>query len=332
MADLVAVLNTIRANSSPTYQDRVPLATRDNITAVGNPLLTYSASMNEFLTNLINRIALTICRSKELKNPLAVLKQGIVEFGADIQETFTEAATATDYNGESTDLLAQSKPSVKVAYHRLNRQSRYCVTLNEAQLRQAFVSYKDFQNLINTIVATLYNGNYADEFLLAKNIFGSSIANDKMKKIEIPLETASTFEYDFVKIARTLYTNFNFNKTGYNSAGVLTRCEPEDIRFIIRSDIEARLDVDVMAKAFHLDRTQLLGQMLIVDDFGVGGENCTGIIMDKSFTQIYDNFTKLTSFENGSNLTWNYYFHKWQTYSVSPFANAVALVTPVVTP
>ena len=63
---MVNVLNTIRANASPSYQERVPQATQDNITAVGNPLLEYNATMNEFLTSLVNRIGLVIVRNKEL--------------------------------------------------------------------------------------------------------------------------------------------------------------------------------------------------------------------------------------------------------------------------
>lgn len=37
--DTVMLLNTIRAEGTPTYQERIPEATRDNITAVGDAII-----------------------------------------------------------------------------------------------------------------------------------------------------------------------------------------------------------------------------------------------------------------------------------------------------
>lgn len=110
---MINVLNTIRANASPTYQERVPQATQDNITAVGNPLLEYNATMNEFLTSLVNRIGLVIVRNKELNNPLAILKQGEMPLGKDIEEIWTNPAKAETFNPQSTDLLKRKLPDTK---------------------------------------------------------------------------------------------------------------------------------------------------------------------------------------------------------------------------
>jgi flagellar motor switch protein FliM len=76
MADNIQILNTIWTNASTNYQDRVPQATRDNITAVGNAILNYQAAKNEFLDALVNKIALQLVSSKMAKNKLAKFKQG----------------------------------------------------------------------------------------------------------------------------------------------------------------------------------------------------------------------------------------------------------------
>ena len=86
MPDIINIMNTIRANATPSYQERIPEATRDNIAAVANPLFTYSVTMNEFLHALVNRIGLTVVRNRDLRNPLAVLKQGDMPLGKDIEE------------------------------------------------------------------------------------------------------------------------------------------------------------------------------------------------------------------------------------------------------
>ena len=106
---------------------------------------------------------------------------------------------------------------------------------------------------------------------------------------------------------------------------VVTWTDEERIVILIKASVLAEIDVEVLAKAFHLDYAKLLGQILVVDNFG-SAENCMAVMMDKSYTQIYDNLFETAEFPNGSNLSWNYYLHVWQTYSVSPFANAVAIL------
>ena len=40
------------------------------------------------------------------------------------------------------------------------------------------------------------------------------------------------------------------------------------------------------------------------------------------FWQVWDNFEKMTENYNGRGLYWNYNYHVWKTFSVSPFAQA----------
>ena len=45
--NMIDVLNGILASSSADYQIYVPVATRDNLSLVANPILTYSIVKNE---------------------------------------------------------------------------------------------------------------------------------------------------------------------------------------------------------------------------------------------------------------------------------------------
>lgn len=332
---LVNALNAIRAAATPTYQDRVPVATQDNLKNVGNPIVAYQDTMNEFLNALVNRIGLVLVHNKEMKNPLAVLKQGgEYPLGVDVEEIFTNPAVAETYNRKSTDLLSQTEPDVKAAYHRLNRQDRYTVSIAKSTISQAFTDFEKLDKLISSIVNSLYSGNYLDEFLLCKQTFASAIANNKIITQTVGAVTDETSAKNFITTARTIFNNFAFPSSSFNSYSksggtgnpVITWTPPEDVRFIIRSDIEAIVDVNVLANAFNMEKAEFLGQTLRVDNFDTA-DNCIAIMCDKAFPQIYDNMTDMTEFFNASNLVWNYYYHVWQTYSVSPFANAVAFIT-----
>lgn len=328
---LVNAMNAIRSISTPTYQERIPQATKENISNIANPLLQYTPVMNEFLHNLMNKIGLTLIRNRTYNNPLSVLKQGSIPLGQDIEEIFTNPANAETYNPRSTDLLKQTPPDSKVIYHRMNRQDKYTVSISKPRLTQAFMSWDNLDNFINSITQSLYSGNYIDEFNLCKHILADSVHQNKCKKVNVSLIDSANNAMKFITQARKTFTDFGFPSNDNNQYSVMnpndkiiTWTPPEDIRFVLRNDIEAFVDVNVLANAFNMNKAQFLGQTLIVNDFE--DTNCIAMMFDKSYTQIYDNHTELTEFFNADTLTWNYYYHIWQTYSLSTFCNCVAFM------
>jgi uncharacterized protein YjdB len=114
----------------------------------------------------------------------------------------------------------------------------------------------------------------------------------------------------------------------YNSLAVRTRTDMTDMHLIIDADLEAEVDVDVLAKAFNMDRTSFLGNVTVIDGFASTG--LEAVLVDKDFFMVYDNLQKLETIRNPRGLYWNYYYHVWQTLSASRFANAVAFVSGTV--
>jgi hypothetical protein len=342
MADMITLVNTILQNASTEYQSRVPEATRDNITAVAAPILTYQSTQNEFLSSLVNRIGLVIVRNKIIQNPLKVLKQGEMPLGKDIQEIFTNPAKADKFNGTGTDaagktLLSQVKPDTYTLYHRRNREDQYTVTISQPQLASAFTSWEKLEELLNSVVNSLYSGDNYDEFILSKNLLAEAVSEGKVVTVEV--DDIATSPKGFVKAlknASNLFTfpSSNFNKfKALNAAlipavqvnDIITWTPLEDQILILRSDIATEIDVEVLAVSFNLSKADFLARTLLVDSFG-SATTCYGILADKSWTQVYDNLTQMTEFYNGKAMAWNYYWNHWQTYSISHFANAVAFV------
>ena len=329
----VNMLNAIRNIASDNYKNLVPLATTANLQDVGNPILSYSAVMNEFIQLLVNKVGLTIVRAREAKNPLAMLKKGSMPLGQDVEEIAVNPATATAYNAQSTDLLAQTDPDVKAAYHRLNRKDRYAVTIQFVTLRQAFTSWEKFDVLIDEIVNSLYSGNYIDEFALTKKLLGSGVTGGKIQTQQIAKPVDAATGRAFTTALRAAYMNFGFPSSNYNSWALnqgtgdpfITWSDPSRINLILRSDIAALIDVEVLAAAFNMSKADFLGRVIYVDNFDTAS-NCFAIICDEAFTQIYDVANEFREFNNGSNLTINYWYHVWQIYSLSPLANALAFI------
>ena len=273
---------------------------------------------------------MTIVRNRTLKNPLSVLKKGGIPLGKDIQEIITNLTSAEKFDAEGTELLKRNKADVKAIYHRMNRQDQYTVTITRQQLQTAFISYSALQNLLDSIVNTLYSSDNYDEFILMKNLFASAINENKI--LNLGVDDILTNPKDFVKNVRTCSSNMVFPSISFNSYNkvnssnekkLITWTPKENQILILRSDVETEIDIEVLAVAFNMSKTDLLTRTLVVDSFGSASDTY-GILCDSSFIQVYDNLQELTNFYNPKGLYYNYYWNHWQTYSMSLFANAVA--------
>lgn len=341
--NVIQILNTIRQNNSALYQERIPEATVQNLEAVGNAIQAYESSTNEFLSALVNRIAFSIVSNKRYKNPLSILKKGGKPFGTDIEEIFTNPVSSVTFDGSNTsDMLNVTKPDVKTIFHRMNRQDKYPVSISAIQLQKAFTSAGEMENFINSIISAMYSGDEMDEYLLMRNLVAEGITDGKVKSIELTSEYTGdeTTSKGLIKLLKTLSANFGFMSKDYNgynvlnatgiAGGTITPCTtwtPKEAQvLLIRSDVDANTDVEVLAKAFNMDKTDFLQRKIVVDTFGDDDTLC--FLCDESAFRVYDDLYTVRSFDNGSNLTTNYWLHHWQTMSLSLFANGVAIKNP----
>lgn len=334
--NVISIMKTIRDNASAEYQARIPIATQSTLTSVGNIINTYTPTRNEFLGALVNRIAMVVIETKSFKNPLSVLKKGGVPLGQDIEHLYTNPVTSETYTYDSSSLLSLKKSDTKATFYRMNRQDKYPVTITQQMLALAFTSETEMSKLIDMIINSLYSGDSIDEFILMKKLIKNAYDNSHLLTVEIYDENATTIDDEItskelikqVKRFSNLMTfpSSNYNKyTVLNSADthpVVTWTELKDQILIIDSVVASNVDVEVLAYAFNLEKSQIQTQSLNIDNFG--GAPILAILCDKSFFQVYDNHKEMTSFYNPDNLSIKYMLHHWQTYGYSLFANAVA--------
>lgn len=332
------VFNVIRENMNEVYMNTLPSATENNIASISDILFNdaYQPMLNEFVTNLINRIALTIVRNKTYNNPLSLLRKGSVPLGTDIQDIYTNPAEAEQYelsNTEMAKLLTITDPDTKVAYYRRNRKDLYTKTISRENLQGAFVSWEKFENYISSITTSLYSGNYIDEFKLTKALVDGAYDNNKVivETVDAVVDEASAKK--FIKKARALYNKMKFPSTEYNAYSkfrptdtpITTWTDDDRVIMIVTSDLMAEVDVDVLARAFNIENTKFLGRVIEVDKFA--NPEIQAIICDEAWFQIYENIMRFDEFYNARVMAWNEYLHVWQTYAICPFANAVILAT-----
>lgn len=345
-------LNAIREISSEIYHRYVPIIEDDtSIAQFATPILENTDVRDEFLSNLIKRIVYTQFEIKYFRNPLQVLEGDAIPLGYRGQEIYVNPAKGRKFNPEDfAGLLAKYTADVKVQYFDVNMDIQYPLTVLRSTLKQAFVSWGDLESFIDQLSNSLYNGCYIDEFRYSKNVVASAYKQDYAIIEQIDAPNTKELAKDFITKARTLFLNFQTPSSNYNAWAkvkkddqypIITWTEPENIVFIVRNDIRAYLDVNVLADAFNMDKTTLLGNILTVDNFDVfndDGEkifdasNIVGIIADKSWFRIKPQDRFLDTFYNPNNRTMQYYLNNIKMYNFSLFANGVIFATSLPDP
>ena len=353
-ANSVEILNTLRANASPNYQDMVPYAegSLDSVREIGAIIMQYPALQNEFLSALVNRIGMVLVTSKLYSNPWSFMKQGMLEFGETIEEIFVNIAKPFEFNQErsETTIFKREIPDVRAAFHVMNYTKFYKATISNDQLRQAFLSWNGITDLIARIVDAMYTGANYDEFitmkyLLAKHLIAGNIYANQ-------IDTVSTENMkSIVATIKGVSNSLEFLSNKYNYNGVETYTNKSDQYILVNAKFDATMDVEVLASAFNMDKAEFMGRRVLVDSFGnldnarlkllfaedpnyteiseddlQALDNIPAVMVDRYFFMIFDNFYNFTEQYNGEGLYWNYWYHTWKTFSISPFHNAVAFV------
>lgn len=351
-ASTMDIMNVIRQNASYDYQQNVPVVAKaTDIPRVGEVIYGTPAFANQFINALVNRIAMVRVQSVNFNNPYAILKKGYIEYGESIEDIFVSIANVVDYNPEKGEAreFKRTIPDVKSVFHVMNWRTIYPVTIQDEDLKQAFLSMDGVQNLIGKIVDSVYTAAEYDEFLLFKYLLIKAISHSKTKSVSIGDGTKLT---DAAVQFRGISNLLPFLSSEYNESAVKTNTPKEKQVIFMDAMFNAQFDVNVLASAFNMDKADFMGRLFLIDNWtefdnerfetiranSDGIEEVTStelqaladvkaVLLDEEWFQVYDNNNKFTEKYVASGLYWNYFYHTWKTVSYSPFANAVTFVT-----
>lgn len=345
-------LNALREISSEIYTLEVPIISDDTtIGEFATPILEIPEVQNEFMGRLINRLVFTQITSKMYVNPLRNLEGDRIPLGYAGQDIYINPAQGRQYNvNDFVGLLQKYEADVKVQYLTVNKDLQYVVSASRHKLKQAFVSWEALDDFISNLTQSLYNGAYIDMFRFTKALVSSAYSGGYANVQVVSGISTEAQAKAFMTMARGQFLNFRTPSSEYNAWAkvggvgnpVVTWTDPEDVVFLIRNDILAFLDVNVLASAFNIDSAKLLGNIMPVDNFDVystesgtkifDGSAILGIMADKSWFKIKEQDMYLDEFYNANNRVWNYYLNVTKMYEFSLFSNAIIYATSLPTP
>ena len=335
-AGLVTALNKMRemsVDSGDIFHQYFPVVDANtNIGEWGAPIFgaNYQAVQESFF-GLLKQIAYVATVTRIFDNPLSQLEGENIPLGWAGEETYINPVKGRQFDvNDFAGILQKYEADVKVQYLNVNMDIQYPVTLTRDKIRQAFTSWRDLEEFINGIVNALYNGAYINMFQYTKDLVSAAFSANKAAYIKVTPVTNEATGKAMIKKLRELYTLFQMPSSEYNAwkkvggAGrpITTWCAPEDIVLIIRADIMAAVDVDVLAAAFNMDKADFIGRVITVDNFDTYTDD--GV-------KIYDG-SSIYMWFNPNNRSWQYYLNVVKMYNYSLFANGVviAIDDPVV--
>lgn len=361
------VINQIRAGASEDYKAAIPVVNPndlDTLNRVGAALYQFTPHRNYFISELWNRLAIFIGKSKVYENPLKMFKIGLLQFGETIGEYFVDLVKAHNYDmlTAEKEFMKIEPANVKTAYHQMNFQKFYKTTITRQNIKMAFLSWEGLDDLVEKMIQALYTTCNWHEYLITKHMVGQAILNGAMLAVETPPLTFENAK-QVTAVIRQASNDMTFLSRERNIAHVANFTDKSRQVLVINTRNEAIIDVEVLAASYNLPYSQFLaGQVFAMNAFNMEeelelkelftGDNFNpnfktfteqeivdlntvgGCIVSRDWFIIADELFEMhESPFNQDGLYYNTSLHKWSTFSVSPFEEAQVFVggTPTVT-
>ena len=318
-----------------------------------SPILEVPKLMNEFVPELVQKIVYTKLEIRLFRNPLQVLEGDELPLGGVGEEIYINPVVGRKFNVDDfAGLLAKYESDTKVEYHKVNSDMQYPVSITRAKIKNAFTSWENLNDFIEGVTNALYNGAYIDRYNMTKDLVVSAYDGNNVQIEVISAVSSDATAKALIEKARSIFLDMQtptskFNawaKVGGYGNEIITWTPKEDIVMLVRNDVLAKVDVNVLASAFNMDKTTFLGNVIGVNDFDVyeyvkqadgttirrkayDGSAIVGMLADKRWFKIRQQDFEMDEFYNPNNRVWTYYLNDNRMYSYSLFANAVVFAT-----
>lgn len=322
------IFNAVRNDEvSSEFRERIPEGTLTNLKDVAAAMEQYTPSYNEFMDALMNRIGLTILNFRMWSNPLSQFKRKL-EYGQTVQEIQTDLikAVALNFKNENNP-FAKNIPDTKVVYHNVDKQNTYPVTINEDQVRTAFLSWDGIKQLTDSVITTLYNSYYWDDYLCCREVLVNACEKKKGYLVSCPYvgDKGEDAAKQFTRAVKTYAGKLKFMSKLYNAYKINTFTPPESLVLFIDPAVKQTIDVNVLSAAFQLAYAKIEFTIIEVDELPYG---VSGILCDAEFLRIYNYTERMTSLFNPKDLSTNYFLNVRNVYSSSILKNCVIFADP----
>jgi hypothetical protein len=319
--DLSVVLNAIRATSSSAYQSTVPLATASNIQDVGTAVLNApTAIRNEFMTNLYNKIGLTLIDSPVIENEFSFLKKGTLEYGQTIEDIYVGLAQSEPYvtgmkDGDPVpDPFSIRKLPHYSAFYSTILSRQYQVTRHLTDLKKAFHTGGGVEAFVSAMMNAMTSAENFDDMratiaLLARQVEEAQTAENFHGTVHLITDynaisgktlTADNCFQDqgFLKFFTNQLKKYSKRmrhlRSDLNVAGVQQTLPQSKQRIMMLEDITVDFETELLAWAYNKGDLALNGIDEIDTWYSIGADHTTPPVVSPEDIEVKATFTSAT--------------------------------------
>lgn len=327
---------------------KVPALTAYNSAEVGAAILNDAALMNCFAPGLLNAILDPNVRSAETRALYSEFTSDM-PFGGTYAEVFVDEIEPYDWDACSNEASFQKLfglddiPAYGL-YFTKNFSKQGKATITTKDIRKAFRDWAGVNDLYDRVINSLYVGLINSENRAASAIFLDAHNNGKAKPVLVnsAFETTNDSGAHILETAALQWNAAQINAAAlrmsiagsreYSWMGVSTMTPTDRLHFFLLPEYASAQNIGVLAVAFHMDQTELMGRIHVVPDFGGAEEDGTiGFMIDREWLKIKleAGGRVMTGEYNAQKLAINYFLTEEAVMAHIDFYNAVEFTSKI---
>lgn len=338
MADFAQTTFTQIANENPVLNARLPAGVLTDINTIKAVLDTVPEAYNAYVSAMVQRIGRVYMDVSEFENPLRRLIDGDNPMGHLVQELhFNPIEAEGDFNPQGPNPLGRrNDENVNVAYHQMNYQPYYAISVDRVGMMNALASWADLDRFWAAKMQAMYLGAGIDEYVAMRKVINNAIAATGTGSVLPSAYLGTVTAKDeasgkaFVQALKVIVETLKFPHV-YNQAGVTNINRPGDFVLLLNKAIAPNIDVYTLASLFNpglAEIPQTGANVFTIDTFasdnGTNG-NVLGILTTRRWFKFFETLRTVRPIENPQGLFTNFFLHRWLTLSLSPFETCVVL-------
>ena len=349
MANFAQTAFTTIANEDPVLNQFIPAAVMTDLSTIKAILNANPNAYNAYVSAMVQRIGRVFMDVSSFENPLRRLVAGDNPMAHIVQELhFNPIAAEGKFDPTGANPLGRrTHANVDVAYHQLNYQPYYAISVDRVGMMNALASWEDLNRFWAAKMQSMYLGAGIDEYNAMRQVIAEAIASQTPGMI-LPTATVGTVtarDSDsgkaFVQAIKVIIETLKFPHV-YNQAGVTNVNRPEDFVLLLNKDIAPNLDVYTLASLFNPGLVEIPADrqsVFTIDTFASTGDSTAtppvaadnqkvlGVLATRRWFKFFETMRTVRPIENPQGLFTNFFLHRWLTISLSPFETCVVLLS-----
>lgn len=329
------IISNILHKGTDAFQASIPDPIKASVQESAKQILSFTANRNEFTDALVNRIGKEYVNFQSFRNPLAKFKDEEMFFGDTMEEIAVGLTKAQDYDPSrealERDIFSRKVPDVRTAFHKINAQRHYDISIQEPMLRRAFTQPYGLDKLVAALMQSPITSDERDEFLLMTNLFREWYRMGGFFRVQVPDLGASTATEQDAKVLlrnlREFASILSYPEVDYNPARMPVAADPEDYELFITPEAKSAIDVEALAAAFNVSYADFDSRTTVIPAKYMPIPGVQAILTTRQWFKVVDTLKENTTADNPLGLHQNYFFHHHQIVSASPFQPAILFWT-----